>query len=247
MAFKFLLRPGMRRLEEITVWLQKERQACGEGFYCNINVISKGFQDKKAYCITWKNKAIGFLIYSVFGKKGRIEIAEVHPAFRGRGAGRLLVESTFTALAARKVLVLDLECQPAESERFWRLMGFSAMPEGIDENYYHPYCKPIVLFRPTRDSQSLTSYCPAGKIVELWDCPPWESKDRPPKWTWPVHTYENSKLLLKPIVHPANVDWRLRCTFGAEVIFDDKMKYVCRDQRFGSFIVLTQLPVSWEG
>lgn len=242
MVFKFISRPGMRRLEEITEWLREERQTCGEGFYCNITVISKGFHDKKAYCITWRNKAIGFLIYSASGKKGRIEIAEVHPAFRGRGVGRSLIEGALTALAARGVLVLDLECQPVESERFWRLMGFSAMPDGVDENHYHPYSKSIVLFRPTQGSQSSIFNGTAENVVELWDCPPWESKDRPPKWTWPVRTYENSKHLLKPIVHPANADWRLRCRFGAEVICDDKMKYVCNDQRIGSFIVLTQLP-----
>lgn len=132
MAFKFLSRPGRNRLDEISEWLREERAATGLGFYCNITVIEKAFRDNRAFCLTWKNKAIGFLIFSRYRTTGRIEIAEVNPAYRAWGGGRFLVNHSMPAFASRGIFVVDLECQPVESESFWRHMGFLAVPDGVD-------------------------------------------------------------------------------------------------------------------
>jgi len=242
MTFKFVSRPGIGRLDEISEWLREEEATCDEGFYCNINVIEKAFRNKEAFCITWKNQAIGFLIYSRYKRKGRIEIAEVNPACRGWGAGRFLVENSMSTFASRGVFVVDLECRPKKSETFWRHMGFSAVPDGVDQNCYSPYNKPIVLFRPTDEAQSPLFAGGVENVVELWNCAPWDCKEDTPKWTWPVQVCQNSKDLVKPIVCPANSDWRLRCRLGSTVMFDDRMKYLPDNQRSSQFVILTRLP-----
>lgn len=57
-------------------------------------------------------------------KGSQIAIIEVHPAHRRRGYGTLLAKHIVNHLRLNGALVAHLECNPHESEPFWRSLGF---------------------------------------------------------------------------------------------------------------------------
>lgn len=243
MAFQFVTTPRMGRLNQITNWLREESKSSEFGFYCNLTVINKAFVDKEVFCVTDKNEAIGFAVYTTHRCTARIEIAEVCPSHRGYGAGRFLVENCLQALAKRDVRVVDLECAPKSSESFWQRMGFCRIPDEILQGY-SSYNKPIRMFRPTCQIQSPKSlHNTSENTIELFDCKIWECEGRRPRWSWPILTIEDSKLLDKPIIHPAHKDWCVRWKNGDRVIKVDKVKHFCNDSfRWGDYLILTKLP-----
>ena len=241
MKIKFVANPRMGRLEQITTWLREERTNNGTGFYCNMSVINKAFKDREAFCATVNNVAIGFCVFSINGYTARIDIAEICPAYRGAGVGRFLVENSLKTLASRRVQVVDLQCEPRESENFWRHMQFTSLPEGVDDHYYSKYNKPITLFRPVCEVQEEMSS--NSSVIELFDCESWKSRDRLPKWSWPVLTCGDPKTLIKPIIHPSNSKWELRWKIGDTIVKADKVKNFCSDSfRWGNYVILTKLP-----
>lgn len=243
MKFQFIGRPQVGMLEQITKWLKDERTTTGSGFYCNITVINQAFNDKEAFCVTLKNQAVAFCIFTKHRNSARIEIAEVCPTLRGSGAGRFLVEKTLYNLAKQKVQVVDLQCEPRESESFWRHMGFYNIPDGVDENYYSPYNKPIVMYRPTCLVQQEVPFDTAENAIELFDCKQWECDGRQPKWSWPLVTFYGSNILRAPIVHPVNKDWHIRWKNKGRILKEDKVKYFCEsDYTVGRYFILQKLP-----
>lgn len=243
MKFQFIGRPRIGRLEQITKWLKEELTNTGSGFYCNISVINKAFHDNEAFCVTFRNQAVAFSIFTRHRNTARIEIAEVCPSLRGTGAGRFLIEKTLESLAKRKVQVVDLQCEPRESEGFWKHMGFCNVPDGIDENHYSPYNKPIVMYQPTCSVQHEVPFNTAENVIELFDCKQWECDGRQPKWCWPLVTDNGSNVLRNPIIHPVNRDWYIRWKNKGKILKEVKVKYFIRDNYpAGSYFILQKLP-----
>lgn len=243
MRFKFIESPRIGRLEQISKWLQEECATTGTGFFCNISVIRKAFKDREAFCVTVKNDAVAFSIFTRHGNTARIEIAEVCPSHRGSGAGRFLVEKTLEVLSQRKVQVVDLQCEPKKSESFWRHMGFSDIPDGVDKNHYSPFNKPIVLYLPTCSTQHEVPFNTAENVIELFDCEPWDCKGRHPKWCWPLILEKDSDILVNPIICPANMDWHIRWKNEGNIVKEGKVKYFCGDNyHLGSYLILNRLP-----
>lgn len=123
MKFKYIAAPRIGRLEQITSWLKEESENSECGFYCNLSVINKAFADKDVVCVNVKNQAIGFAVFTLHRYTARIEIAEVRPSYRELGVGRFLVENCLQTLANRKVKVVDLECEPKNSDFFLAAHG----------------------------------------------------------------------------------------------------------------------------
>lgn len=243
MKFKFIAAPRSGRLVQITNWLREESENSDCGFYCNITVINKAFADKEVVCVTAKNEAIGFAVFSRRAYTARIDIAEICPAYRGTGAGRFLVENCLHVLAKGNVRVVDLECAPERSESFWQHMGFSRVPDEILKNYSQ-YNKPIRMFRPTcqTEPQKPLHYA-SQNTIELFDCEPWECEGREPKWSWSVFALNGTELLDKPIIYPAHRDWCVRWKKEDRTIKVDKVKNFCDDPfKCGNYLILTQLP-----
>lgn len=243
MKYEFIATPRIGRLEQITGWLREENENCGCGFYCHITVIKKAFADKEVVCVTVKNVAIGFAVYTKHRYTARIEIAEISPSYRGSGAGRFLIENCLQALAKRNVLVVDLECAPKNSESFWQHMGFCRVPDEMLQNYSQ-YNKPTRMFRPTYQIQNQkTLHETSEHTIELFDCETWEYEGREPRWSWPIFTLNNSGILNKPIIHPAHMDWCVRWKKENRVIRVEKVRHFCNDSfQWGNYLLLTQLP-----
>lgn len=242
MNLKFIATPRLGRLEQITRWLQEEREISGCGFYCNLTVIKKAFADKEVVCVTAKNEAIAFAVFTRHKYTATIEIAEVCPSYRGSGVGKFLIEGCLQALAKRDVRVVDLECEPKKSEGFWQHMGFCRIPDEVDENY-SMFNKPIKMFCPTGQIQREQSTNDTSEsLIELFDCKTWECEGREPRWSWPIFTINETELD-KPIIHPANREWCVRWRNKDRIVKEDKVKHFCNDtHKWGSYLILTYLP-----
>lgn len=243
MKFQFVAAPRMGRFEQITSWLRAESESSQCGFYCNLAVINKAFIEKDIFCVTVKDKAIGFAVYTTHRCTARIEIAEVCPSYRGFGAGKFLVENCLQALAKRDIRVVDLECEPKSSESFWQHMSFSRIPDEILQGYSQ-YNKPIRMFRPTCQTQNQKCFHDTSEnTIELFDCKMWECQGREPRWSWPVRTVNDTVILDKPIIHPAHRDWCVRWKKEDRTMKEDKVKYFCNDLfNCGNYLIITQLP-----
>ena len=243
MKFKFIAAPRIGRLEQITNWLKEESENNGCGFYCNITVINKAFADKEVVCITFKNKAIGFAVFTRHRCTARIDIAEICPSYRGSGAGKFLVESCLQRFAKLNIRVVDLECAPRSSESFWCRMGFYRVPDETLQNYSQ-HNKPVRMFRPTCQIQNQKHlHDKSENTIELFDCRIWECEGREPRWCWPIFTLSGTEELDKPIIHPAHRDWCVRWKKEDKIMKMDEVKHFCNDSlNWGDYLILTQLP-----
>ncbi|KAF0215359.1 MAG: hypothetical protein FD174_4156 [Geobacteraceae bacterium] len=243
MNLKFIAAPRFGRLEQITSWLREENEDSGCGFYCNITTINKAFADKELVCVTSKNKAIGFAVFTRHRYTARIDIAEICPSHCESGVGRFLVENCIEMFAKRNIQVVDLECAPRSSESFWHNMGFYRVPEEALKSYSQ-YNKPIRMFRPTCQIQNQKSlHEKSDNSIELFDCRTWECEGRKPRWSWPIFTLKGTEVLDKPIIHPAHRDWCVRWKKEDKIIKTSEVKHFCNDSsKWGEFLIITQLP-----
>ncbi len=120
--------PSRNARSEIERWLRAERQATDKGFYVNWSVIARAFNDERIYVLTVEGQAIAFLVWSIWGDEADFAILEVKPDFRRRGYGRRLAEETMRMFAKYGVRHVSVECEPPESEQFWRRLGFTDDP-----------------------------------------------------------------------------------------------------------------------
>ena len=134
-----IVKPTMEHLSDILGWLKEEEDSAGVGFYCNRQVISKCFADGRSRCIVEEGKVVAFGLYAVYGTESEILIMEVHPKRRRCGLGVALGEHLFALLKELGAESVNVECNPEESESFWRARGFiTYIDEQNERNLYDP-------------------------------------------------------------------------------------------------------------
>lgn len=71
---------------------------------------------------------IGAIMAGHDGRRGTIHHTAVHPAYRGKGAGRLLVEHALAALKSEGITKVNLVVfsRNPNGNAFWEKMGFTA-------------------------------------------------------------------------------------------------------------------------
>ena len=209
--------PTQFDLNEIEKWLIEEDKTFDEGFYCNWSIIEKAFSKKEFVTLNFKDRPIGFLVWSSGDIYAEIDILEIKPEHRKRGVGKVFFEMISEYFKQKGFLVIKLFCSPRESEKFWKKMGFMKFPDrGYSESDL-TYFKPLIKVQTTsRDGHTKNK-------LELWDVDPFQKKKNLPKWTWNVDIIDN-KLKL-PIIHPCNCNWNLKWTSNGKTIREDKVKY----------------------
>lgn len=214
--------PSKKQIAEVEKWLIEEQTKTGEGFYCNWRVIEGAINDSSFGTISSEGKVVGFVVWTEWLFTGRIDIMEIKPSHRGKGFGKLLTDQLLKHFVSKDIMVVDLQCSPAESEPVWRKLGFINFPESIsatnNKELYRilvPYLKPS----SKRNSK---------EILELWNTQPYEVKNAQPSWEWNLKFKRDTRELIKPIVYPAISNWRIRWTADNKIMRDEEVR------RFGS-------------
>lgn len=214
---KINLTPNRLDLERIEEWLIEEERESNEGFYCNWKIIEKAFKNKQLITLNFKEKPIGFLVWSKGEIYVEIDIIEIKPEYRKRGLGRAFFEQISDYLKKKGVLVIMLFCSPSESEFFWKKMGFIKFPDrGYSES-------DLIYFKPLIKTLATSKINKSGNVIELWDVEPYQKNNNYPKWKWNVEL--NIDLLVLPIIQPCNCNWNLRWTKNGKIVKEDKVKY----------------------
>jgi GNAT superfamily N-acetyltransferase len=110
-------------------WLRKEhRTTGGEGFWVNRKVIGD-FALSDVFVIISQEAPIGFV--SLTGN-GDIDLLEIRPDHRNRGAGSQLALFAIQELWNRGHQAIRINCCPPESITFWWNLGFERIDPTLD-------------------------------------------------------------------------------------------------------------------
>lgn len=236
MNYKTIFKPTEIHLSQIEKWLIDELNETGIGFYNNWNIISKAFINNELIVLTENDFAIGFLVYNIYEIIIEIDIAELKPDYRNKGLGKKLIEDTLSEFKKNGMMICELFCAPENSEPIWKSLGFENFPN-------FPNDDKIRMFKPLVPTLKISEPNQVTERIEIWNMEPHLAERNDPKWTWNIKFKENSRELIKPIIHPTHYDWQLSWKIGPETKFKDKVKRYDSDRiEFGNFIVITTLP-----
>lgn len=236
--------PTNKQVGEIERWLIAEQKKTGEGFYCNWNIIKSSFGANELAVISLKSSIIGFATWRITSKNtARIEIAEVKPTHRNMGVGKRLVVNILDFLKVKGICVVDLKCAPEDSEPIWKRLGFVKFPD-LPGNYRMKSYNNNHLYTILIEHLQTNAIEQSDEVIELWNNEPYAKiENTSPTYIWNVSYMEGSRILSKPIIHPAHYDWRIRWRKGGTTIIDEKVKRFCLRIDFGDFIIIKELPV----
>lgn len=240
--FRVSLSPTNKQVKEIEQWLRSEKEKTGGGFYCNWNIIKSSFDNNELVTISLNNRTIGFATWRrTTGKTARIEIAKVKHTHREKGIGKKLTGFVLDFLKDSGVCVVDLQCSPSDSEPFWKRLGFVEFPDPPENyNLNSDDNKELYLILTEHLQTSLTQL--ADETIELWNYQRYKKDDNtPPTYIWNVKLIERTRRLLRPIIHPAHYDWRLRWRIDGKIIYDGKVKRFKPGIDFRKYIIIDEL------
>lgn len=235
--------PADKQVKDIENWLIDESVETGEGFYCNWKVIEASSRKNELATISIKDKAIGFATWQLTtDKTARIEIVKIKSGYRKKGIGKKLITQLISFLKGIGVYVVDLECSPANSEYFWKRIGFLELPLSLNSIYFTNGGNKK-LYRVLIEGLQKDSVLYADETFELWDDEPFRTNENtPPTFVWNVSLVAGTRILTKSIIHPAHYDWRLRWRCSGKTIKDDKVKRFNPNIVFGPFVIIDALP-----
>lgn len=241
-SIKITNSPNQNHISDLEVWLKDEYKK-RKGFYCHWDMIQKAFNNKTLLVLTVNGKAIGFLLYRVVTTWIiNIELLEIHPKFRKSGYGKVFTHYAIDFFKGSGVLLLELQCSPPESIKFWRKMNFIEFPNVSFWQNIHDAKKMYLPLIPTAKPLKNPKTNRLSNYVELWDEEPFEAEDENPNWVWSIDYKKSTNKLVKPIIFPCCSQWRIRIWKDGKIILDDKYKYVLKtDEDFWGFIYLTKL------
>lgn len=234
--------PTDKQVGEIEKWLITERQKTEDSFYCNWNIIKSSFDKNELATISHNHKTIGFATWRLTtDKTARIEITEVKPTNRKKGICKELTTQLLNFLKDKGVCVVDLQCSPETSEPIWKRLGFVEFPDP-PENYNFNAGANKKLYKILTEHLQTSSVQPADETIELWNDEPYTTDENtPPTYVWNLEFIDGTRKLLKPIIHPAHYEWRLRWRINGKTIKDEKIKRFKTEIDFGTFIFIDEL------
>jgi predicted GNAT family acetyltransferase len=237
MEYSVTFIPNHHHQEEIRKWLFEEDLRTKQGFYCNWPLIEKAFLQQQVAVITENDLTIGFLYFINGDRVVTIDIAEIKPEKRKKGIGRLLINSCLERFSQEGKMIVELFCEPKSSKKAWKKIGFlNCPPNYLKDNKIRMYF-PLI---------EITSNVPSSEdeIIELWDFDPTYRTTENPKWVWKIERELNSNKLVRPIVHPSNINWQI-CWRKKDNIFEltQVKRFKSAKIEFDSFMIITELPI----
>ena len=220
-TIKIDFRPKKTDFVHIVDWLNSEYIDNIYGFNNNISSIEKSFDNKRMVIISVNKYPIGFITWELHATySARVNIAEIHPAYRKFGYGKLLAKHLFIYLINNNILTVDLECSPSDSASFWKKLDFKEFPNNVRRNERNLELYQILVdcLKPVAIKET------KSEIIELWNYEPFQTKDRLPDCQWQLKFIKGTKQLTKPIIFPCKYDWRIRWRKSDEIFFDEKIK-----------------------
>jgi hypothetical protein len=122
-----------------------------------------------------------------------IKVAEVHPNFRHRGIGRIMLGAITEYLTSKNIYGIDLECEPLSSSAIWSRLGFTEAPRS-------PYRDGKEMFILLKSPLQPVTAPDHTEAIELWDAEPHACTSVPAGWIFSPEFTNGTRSLSKPIV-----------------------------------------------
>lgn len=219
--------PVLRNLLEIEAWMTTEKNTPAQ-LQGNWPSIKRAFDAGLLATALLEDKTIGFFALKKKDRSVTIDVAEIHPDFRGKGIGRKLLNAVAAHLSTEKIYSLDLFCTPSSSEVIWKRLEFVAIPQSENNGLY------LVITRCLKPATKIMS---DGETLEIWDP---ESRSGLPYITYNLQFENDSRRLIAPIVLYAEYDWRAKWKVGGKVVKECKLKDL--DPVMCDCLILERLP-----
>ena len=239
---RLLFNPGEQHLSQIESWLKAEYKKTKHGFFCNWDIIQNAFNAQRLLALLIDDHAMGFAIWYEFEHTATIQIVEISPPLRGNKYGKLMIKKLFDYFMQKDIWAIQLNCKPSSSEVIWKALGFCEFPDvNAFKKFNIEYDKFLykILHPDTTPLGSKTD----NESIELWDDEPIYCGDMSSKWIWEISYLKDSDKVIRPIIHPAHCDWKIRWKKGNKIISEGKVKYFGNDISFQNFIILREMPV----
>ena len=237
--YNISLNPTQEQIEQIEKWLLEESKIKNnDGFYCNWNTIYNSHLKNRCGVITIHEVVIGFGTWSIYDSTSKIEIVEIHPKYRRKGYGEILIKALINFFITQNIIAVSADCMNKKSEKLMRKINFLDFPE--HEYKWRGEHKEV--YKVIIPSLQITDKTDGTEYIELWDNEPYRTDIIEPKWRWNIKFKVSPILLEYPIVFPCDGDWRIRWIKNKTVIKDDKVKYFAKDDiLFGTFMRIDKL------
>lgn len=242
--YEITFKPKKFQLAEIKKWLIEEDIKAKSGFYCNWRNIKASFGENKIVIISQNGSSVGFAtwrITSSANKVARVDYMEIKPSLRKKGIGKILINHLTNFLENENILVVDVLCAPAESEHFWKRMGFLEFPSQLIESEFKS-CPHKKLYKILPDHLNPSFNPQSEETMELWQDEPYKTKNTPPEYVWALDFKGNTRKLSKPLIHPASPEWRIQWKIKNISKYDRNAKNFKTNLDFESFLILEELP-----
>lgn len=214
--------PKPHHLDQIKEWLNDEYNRNLNGFFGNIEIISKSFKEKNAICIIENHVAVGFMTYYISEKACHISIANIKHEYKGKGLGRKLLSNLEQKLIKKGVLVIELKCSPINSKKIWKRLGFKEFIEIENHRFLNSKNNPYpYLYKPlSRFSKPLKINSKSNDYIELY-CTVLKKDSDLPNYAWNLNS---ATLSSKPIIYPIDYDWHICFYKKGILVYDGKIK-----------------------
>lgn len=224
--------PNDKHLSEIKSWLIEEEKKTGDEFFCNWNSITYAYDRKELTIIIKDNLVIGFLAYAITDFVVHIEITEIHPHYRKKGYGKILVNESLKGLKEKGNLVAELYCQPTSAEPIWEKLGFLRF--SIRQND-----SKINMYKLLIETLNVVEFNENDEVIELWGERFHITGNIETKWTWKVKGHK----LDNPIILPVFYDWEICWRKREKIYYEGKVKYLYGPEiLYGNFMIIRKLP-----
>jgi len=201
-----------RHVNQIKNWLHDEKMQ-GEvdyysSFYGQIHILAKN----NFVCLVVDGEAISYINYQLSSDRQEclIELACTKKEYRGKGYGKILLNTLIEELKLKGCVLMYLYCSPASSQKVWRKMDFQKFNSGDSKIWMY---KPLVdILKPTKKKDLPKSY------IALWKSEG-VNKIEHPDFVW------NLASLKKPIIYPADDRWKLKYVKDGVTISEREVYY----------------------
>ena len=198
--------------------LKQEMNAALPGLYEHATVIEQAQHAGQLYVFGQPDQSpIGFAVLSLYAKTAIWDLACIFHSHRQQGNGSQLVAHALRFLKHRGILVVEIECPPWSSERFWRQHAFIDLPDGaIAADFGKPLYRTTIA---TLGDNSGRHTAETALQIDLWAEDRENSGHLQPCWRWATELDEKGRIPL-PVVQPAGEQWRIRVQLMGEQVFD---------------------------
>lgn len=224
MNVETIYQPSNIQFESIKEYLETEK------INGNLPSVIGSFERNELIVLFIGKELIGFSAYEFDYPVSKINVLGIVKEYRSKGLGEKLANTTLKEIQKKKGEVVELFCSPANSESFWKKVGFKNFPKTKDSR--------IIMYKILVETLLPNQINDNEEIIELWDVEPQQADRNEPKWSWRI----NSSELKKPIIQPADYEWQICWRKGEKEMKKGKVKNFTSNQiNFGNFIVLRDL------